>query len=123
MMFDTIPTALPHIRDGRVRAIAVTTVRPHSALPGVPPIAEAGVPGYEGLGWYGLAVPAGTPQPIIARLHREVAALIARPEFRAKLTAQGVDPEPGTPAEFAALIERDRARWTRVIREGGIRVE
>lgn len=123
MMFDTIPTALPHIRDGRVRPIAVTTTRRHSALPEVPPIAEAGVPGYEGLGWYGIAVPTGTPQPIVARLHREVAGLLARPEFRAKLTAQGVDPEPGTPAEFVALIERDRARWTRVIRDGGIRVE
>ncbi len=123
MMFDTIPTALPHIRDGRVRAVAVTTARRHAALPDVPPIAEAGVPGYEGVGWYGIAVPTGTPPAIVARLHRELAALLARSEIRAKLTAQGVDAEPGTPAEFAALIERDRTRWSRVVREGGIRVE
>lgn len=123
MMFDTIPTALPHIRDGRVRAVAVTTAGRHSALPDVPPIAESGVSGYEGLGWYGIAVPTGTPPAIVARLHRELATLLARPDVRAKLTAQGVDPEPGGPAEFAALIERDRARWARVIREGGIRVE
>ena len=123
MMFDNIPTALPHIRDGRVRAIAVTTAQRHSAMPDVPAIAASGVPGYEAVGWYGIAVPAGTPPEIVTRLHSELAALLSRPEVRAKLTAQGVDPEPAPPAEFATLIERDRARWSRVVREGRIRVE
>ncbi len=123
MMFDTIPTALPHIRDGRVRGIAVTTAQRHSALPDTPPVAASGVPGFEAVGWYGIAVPAGTSLAIVARLNSELAALLTRPEVRAKLMAQGVDPQSATPAEFAALIERDGARWARVVREGGIRVE
>ena len=121
MMFDTTPTGLPHIRDGRVRAIAVTSLLRDPALPDVPTIAEAGVPGYEALGWYGLLAPAGTPRPVIERINREVNALLARPDFRAKLSTQGVEPMGGTPEDFSALIARDRARWGEVIRRGNIR--
>ncbi len=123
MMFDTTPTALPHIRDGRVRAIAVTTPRRDPALPDVPTIAESGVPGYEGIGWYGLVAPVGTPQPIIDRLNREVNAALGREAFRARLLAQGTEPAPMTAEEFGRFIATDRERWTRVIREGNIRVE
>ncbi len=123
MMFDTTPTALPHIQGGRVRAIAVTTPRRDPALPDVPTIAEAGVPGYAGTGWYGLMAPAGTPGPIIERLNREVNAALARPAFRERLKTQGTEPAPMTVEEFRAFIAADRERWTRVIREGNIRVE
>ena len=122
MMFDTTPTALPHIRDGRVRALAVTSARRDPALPDVPTIGET-VAGYEALGWYGLLGPAGLPPAITARLHREVDTLLARPDFIARLTAQGVEPLRGTPAEFTALIARDRARWGEVIRRGNIRAD
>jgi tripartite-type tricarboxylate transporter receptor subunit TctC len=122
MMFDTTPTALPHIRDGRVRALAVTSARRDPALPDVPTIGET-LPGYEALGWYGILAPTGTPAAAVERMNREVNALLARPDFRAKLAAQGVEPLPGTPAEFTALIARDRARWTGVIRTGNIRVD
>ena len=122
MMFDTTPTALPHIRDGRVRPIAVTSARRDPALPDVPTIGET-VQGYEALGWYGVLGPAGMPAAAIARLNREVNALLANPGFRAKLAAQGVEPLGGTPAEFAALISRDRARWGEVIRRGNIRAD
>lgn len=122
MMFDTTPTALPHIRDGRVRPIAVTSARRDPALPDVPTIGET-LPGYEALGWYGILGPAGTPAPVIERMNREINALLGRAEFRAKLAAQGVEPMTGSPADFAALIARDRARWAEVIRRGNIRTD
>jgi tripartite-type tricarboxylate transporter receptor subunit TctC len=120
MMFDTTPTALPHIRDGRVRAIAVTSAQRDPALPEVPAIGET-LPGYEALGWYGILAPFGTPAAAVERVNREVNALLARSDFRTKLSVQGVEPLPGTPADFAALIARDRARWSEVIRRGNIR--
>lgn len=123
MMFDTTPTALPHIQGGRVRAIAVTTPRRDPALPDVPTIAEAGVPGYEGIGWYGLVAPAGTPGAIVERLNRDVNAALARDAFRTRLQTQGTEPAPMTSAAFGAFIAADRERWTRVIRDGNIRVD
>ena len=122
MMFDTTPTALPHIRDGRVRALAVTAARRDPALPDVPTIAET-VPGYEAIGWYGVLGPAGLSPAVIARLHHAVDGLLADPGFAARLTAQGVEPMRGTPAEFAAMIAADRARWGEVIRRGNIRAD
>ena len=122
MMFDTTPTALPHIRDGRVRAIAVTSARRDPALPDVPTIGET-LQGYDALGWYGIFSPTGTPAAAVERMSREVNALLRRPDFIAKLAAQGVEPLPGTPAEFTALMTRDRTRWGEVIRRGNIRVD
>ncbi len=121
MMFDTIPTAMPHVRDGRVRVLAVTTATRHPTLPDVPTVAEAGVAGYEAVGWYGLLLPLNTPDGAVARYNREVAAALARPAFRSRLESIGVDPSPSTPAEFAAFVERDRSRWTRLVREASIR--
>ena len=123
MMFDTVPTALPHIQSGGVRALAVSTPQRHPALPEVPAAAEAGVPGYDAVGWYAVFAPAGTPEPIVARLSSVIKAALEKPEFRARLTAQGVDPLPGDPDEFKAFVARDRARWTEVIRAAGIKVE
>ncbi|MCW8086022.1 Bug family tripartite tricarboxylate transporter substrate binding protein [Sabulicella glaciei] len=121
MMFDTTPTALPHIRDGRVRPLAVTAARRDPALPDVPTIAEAGVPGYEALGWYGLFAPAATPRPVVERLAQEVNALLGRAEFRAKLEAQGVEPMSRSVEEFSRFVAQDRTRWGEVIQRGNIR--
>ena len=123
MMFDTTPTALPHIRDGRVRPLAVSAARRDPALPEVPTIAEAGLAGYEAIGWYGLFAPAGMPDALVERLNREVNGLLARPEFRAKLSAQGVEAMGGTRQEFAAMIARDSTRWREVIHRGNIRAD
>lgn len=120
MMFDTTPTVMPHIQGGRVRPIAVTTPRRDPALPDIPTIAESGLPGYEGTGWYGLLAPTGTPPAVVERLNREVTAL-GRESFRARLLAQGTEPLSMTPAAFGAYIAADRERWTRVIRDGNIR--
>jgi len=122
MMFDTTPTALPHIRDGRVRPLAVTAAARDPALPDVPSIGET-VPGYEAIGWYGLLGPAGLPPAVVNRLHREVDGLLARPDFASRLAAQGVEPMRASPEEFTALIGRDRARWGEVIRRGNIRAD
>ncbi|WP_207539774.1 Bug family tripartite tricarboxylate transporter substrate binding protein [Sabulicella rubraurantiaca] len=121
MMFDTTPTALPHIRDGRVRPLAVTAARRDPALPDVPTIAEAGVPGYEALGWYGLFAPAATPRPVIERVANEVNTLLGREEFRAKLASQGVEPMRASVEEFSRFVGEDRNRWGEVIRRGNIR--
>ncbi|WP_270933653.1 Bug family tripartite tricarboxylate transporter substrate binding protein [Falsiroseomonas oryzae] len=121
ILCDTLPLALPHIREGRVRAVAVTTAQRHPAVPEVPTVAESGVPGYEAVGWYGIAAPAGVPAPIVERVNAVVNELIQRPALAARLSGQGADPLAMTPAEFGARIERDRARWTQVIRDAQIR--
>lgn len=121
ILCDTLPLALPHVREGRVRALAVTTAQRHAAVPDVPTVAESGVPGYEAVGFYGIAAPAGTPAPIVERLNREINAILARPAFRERMAGQGADPLPMTPAEFGARIARDRATFAQVIRTGNIR--
>ncbi|MBM3589215.1 MAG: tripartite tricarboxylate transporter substrate binding protein [Alphaproteobacteria bacterium] len=123
MMFDTMPTALPHIPGGRVRAIAVTTARRDPVLPDVLTIAESGVTGYEGVGFYGLTAPAGTPAAIIDRLHREVNTSLVREAFRVRLVAQGTEPAPMTQEAFRGFIATNRKRWTRMLRDGNIRVD
>jgi len=118
-----IPPLLPHIKSGRLRALAVTGKRRSSELPDVPTVDEAGVPGYEVSPWYGLLAPAGTPPPIVARLASEVTKIVRAADMREKLAAQGAEPGGGTPEEYAAVIRSETVLWTRVIREAGIKSE
>jgi tripartite-type tricarboxylate transporter receptor subunit TctC len=120
MIFDNMPSALPHIKGGKLRALGVTGSRRSSALPEVPTIAEAGVPGYESLSWSGLAVPAGTPRDVVARLNREGAAILAVADMRQKLAEQGADAIGGPPEAFAAHIRAEREKWSRLVRERNI---
>ncbi|MBV1798349.1 tripartite tricarboxylate transporter substrate binding protein [Siccirubricoccus sp. G192] len=120
MFLDPPITTLPLLRGGQVRAIGVTTRSRMAALPEVPTIAEAALPGYEVLGWNGLLAPAGTPAPIIARLNEELRGILAEPEIRRRLAQHGTEPAPTTPEEFAAIIHADIAKWGRVVREAGI---
>jgi len=113
-------TAKPHIDAGTMRALAVTGSRRTPALPDVPTVAEAGVPGYESVQWYGLLAPAGTPAEIVARIHAEVVAALSTPEVREKLAADGADPIGSTPAEFSAVIRNELEKWGRVARQAGI---
>jgi tripartite-type tricarboxylate transporter receptor subunit TctC len=122
MMFDNMPGAIPHIRAGTLRAIAVTGLGRASALPEVPTVAETGVPGYESLSWSGIAVPAGTPRDVVARLNREINAILAAPEMRQKLADQGAEAVGGTPEAFAEHAKRERDKWSRVIRDASITV-
>ena len=122
MMFENMPGAMPHIRGGTVRPLAVTGLRRSSALPEVPTIAESGVPGYESLSWSGIAVPAGTPRDVIARLNREINVIIAAPQMRQKLAEQGAEAVGGPPEGFSEHAKRERDKWSRVIRDANILV-
>ena len=113
-------TAKPQVDSGRVRALAVSGPNRIDAFPGVPPVAEAGVPGYEAMQWYGVVVPAGTPAPVIARLNSEAVKALQSDEMKEKLALDGAQPVGSTPAAFAALIRSELEKWTRVARAARI---
>lgn len=123
MFFDTPITAVPLVKDGRLRALGVSTLKRSELLPDVPTVAEAGVPGYEVLGWNGILAPAATPPAIVQRLNRELCAILEEPEIKQKLALQGAAPAPTDPESFARLVRDDVAKWTEVIRSAGIRPE
>src|SRR5262245_14975441 len=123
MIYDNMPSALPHIKSGKLRALGVTGSKRSGALPEVPTIAEAGVPGYESLSWSGFAVPAGTPRDIVQRLNRETDAILATAEIRQKLAEQGADAVGGAPAVFNAHIRAEREKWSKLVRERNIVVD
>lgn len=120
MMADTLPTALPHIQAGRLRALGVSTTTRSPSLPEVPTIAEAGVAGYEALNWYAVYAPVATPEPALARLHAEIVAAVARPRFQQRLAEQGMLPMGGSRAEVAAYAAADRKRWTDLVKAANI---
>lgn len=107
VMFDTVTSALPHIKSGKTRALAVTTAKRSSALPDVPTLAEAGVPNIDVGTWFGLMAPAATPAPIVAKLNKEVVAILADPAVRKQLLDQGIEPLPSTSAELKARIDKE----------------
>lgn len=118
------PTALlPHLKSGRVRAIAVTTRARHPGFPDLPTVAEAGLAGFEAVLWNGVLVPAGTPAPVIARLNTEFNRVLAHPDTRARIVAAGLDPAGGTPAAFAALIRAEVQRWAPLLRQLALRLD
>jgi len=118
-----IPSAIANIRDGRLRALAVTTDRRISSLPNVPTFAEAGVPGYESIGWFGLVAPAGTPKAIIDRLNAETVAALKDPEIVKRAVAAGAEPRTDTPQEFAAFIHSEARKWAQVIKAANVRID
>ena len=119
--FPSVPTAIPYIKAGKLRGLGVTTVKRTQALPDVPSIAEAGVPGYEATQWFGVLAPAGTPRPIIDRLHQEMVKLLRSADVRDRLIADGTDPVGNTPEEFAAYIKSETDKWAKVISAAGIK--
>ncbi len=123
LSFPTIPSALPHVQTSKLRALGVTSARRVGALPNIPAIAEAGVPGYDGSAWYGVLAPAGTPAAIVTRLHGELMAALRTPELKDKLVAQGLEPASYTPEEFSALIVTELAKWAKVVAAAGVKNE
>mgnify|MGYP001172698905 CR=1 FL=1 len=121
MSFGNIVNVLPLVRDGKLRAFAVTSIKRSALAPDLPTMAESGYPGFEAVPWFGLMAPAGTPSAIIDRLNRETAKILAMPEIRKKLNDIGADVIGGTPAEFAAAIERELPQWAKVIKQAGIK--
>jgi tripartite-type tricarboxylate transporter receptor subunit TctC len=122
MIFDNMPSVLPYIRGGKLRGLAVTGAKRSAAMPELPTIAEAGVPGYESLSWSGIAVPAGTPKDIVLRLNREIGSVLAMGDVKQKLTELGADPVGGSPESFGAHVRAERDKWSRLIRERSITV-
>jgi len=123
MLVTSAVNALQHERSGRVRPLAVTTARRSLAMPDVPTVAEAALPGYELMTWYGLLAPAGTPREAIDRLNRETTAVLKLADVQSRLAADGVEPAPDTPEQFSALIKSELARIAKIIREANIQIE
>ena len=123
MTFGTSLSVIPHVRTGRLRALAVTGAQRSPALPGLPTIAESGVLGYEAGLWYGFVGPARMPPEIVQRLNAEIVAILAQPDTREKLASQGLDARSSTPDEFARVLAADIVRWAEVVQKLGLRAE
>jgi tripartite-type tricarboxylate transporter receptor subunit TctC len=121
VMFTTPPTAMPYLKAGRLRPLGVTTLKRVSALPDVPAIAEAGVPGYESVQWFGMLVPAGTPRPIVDRLNQDIGRALRAPDMKERLAGLGLEVDVGTPEQFAAHIKSETEKWAKVIKNMGIK--
>ncbi len=124
VMFDNLPSAMPHIQAGNLKAFAVTSAVRSAALPDVPTVAEAGnLPGFEASSWFGLLAPAGTPADIVGRLQQESAKALGLPAVKERLLAQGAIPSGNTPQEFAKLINDETVKWAAVVKASGARVD
>jgi tripartite-type tricarboxylate transporter receptor subunit TctC len=121
--FNTIPASISNIAAGQLRGLAVTAQVRSAALPDVPTAAESGLPGFEAVQYYGLAAPAGTPRPIIERLNKELRTILAADEMKKRLIADGSDPAPSTPEEYAANIQREEAKWAALVKKLGLKIE
>ncbi|MDB5727390.1 MAG: Tripartite-type tricarboxylate transporter, receptor component TctC [Noviherbaspirillum sp.] len=123
MMFAVIPTALPHVKGGRLKAIAVTGPSRLPQLPNVPTMIEAGLPGYESTLSYGILAPRGTPEPIVREIQQQLSKAVASPKLKEMLAAEGAVPLAGTGTQFASLIKAETEKWGKVIKEGGIQAD
>jgi tripartite-type tricarboxylate transporter receptor subunit TctC len=123
LAFMAFPPAFPHVKSGKLRGIAVTTLSRAAALPDVPTMAESGYPGFSVDNIYGFVAPARTPRAVIERLNREIVAIVRSPEMHARLAGQGFDPLGNSPSEFAAYLRSEVDKWAKVIRQTGLRAE
>lgn len=123
LMFAVAPVGLPQVKAGRVRGIAVSTAQRSRMVPDLPTVAESGLPGFEVIGWNGVLAPAGTPAIVVARLHDGIEGALKLPDVISRLASVGFEPVGGTPASFGEFMRTDMARWARVIREAGVKVD
>jgi tripartite-type tricarboxylate transporter receptor subunit TctC len=123
VMVAPMQAVISHVKSGKLRALGVTSSKRSTAAPEVPTIAEAGVPGYEAVGWFGLVAPAGTPREVVTQLNREINRILQMPDVKARLMDVGAEPASTTPEQFLDFIRADNAKWDRLIKERGIVVE
>ena len=123
IMFDNMPSAIQHVRSGKLRALAVTTAKRSPELPNVPTIAEAGVPGYEATSWFGMFAPVATPAPVLAKLHGAIVKVLAKPDVIKKINEQGAETTSETPEQFAAFIKAETTKWGKVVKDSGASID
>jgi len=123
LMLENIPSTLPFVKGGKLRALAVSSLKRSALVPDLPTLDEAGLKGYEIVGWNGLFVPAGTPRAIVARVHAETLKALANPAVKERLVGMGADPVGNTPAEFAAFVHAEIGKWAKVVQAAGLKVE
>lgn len=122
-MFDNMPSAIPHIKSGGLRAIAVTTAKRSATLADLPSIAESGVPGYDASSWFGLWAPASTPVALVARLNTEINAILSQADVKQVLKEQGAEAAPNTPEQFAAFIQAEATKWSKVVMAANVQLD
>ena len=118
-----VPSAIANVKAGKLRALAVTTKRRISAAPDVPTFEEAGLPGYEAIGWFGAVAPAGTPADVINKLNSGIKDALSAPDVRARAVSAGAEPFPTSPQEFAAMIRDETKKWGEVVRAANIKLQ
>ncbi|MCC6535540.1 MAG: tripartite tricarboxylate transporter substrate binding protein [Burkholderiales bacterium] len=123
LMFSPLGSVVPHLKPGKLRALAVTSAEPFSQLPDIPTVAASGLPGYESITVVGLFAPAKTPRPIIQRLHQEVVQALQKPEIRDRFMHVGIEPVGSTPDQFAAVVKAEMGKWGKLIKDTGMRGE
>jgi tripartite-type tricarboxylate transporter receptor subunit TctC len=123
VMFDNMPSSIAYVKSGKLRALAVTTPKRSPALPDVPTIAEAGVPGYSATSWFGLLAPANIPAPVVGKLNASILKALADPEVKKKLAEQGAEPHGEKPEQFAEFIRSETAKWGKTVKQSGATAE
>ena len=123
MMFDNMPSSLPLVREGKLRALGVTSAKRSPAAPDIPTLAEAGLPGFEAVSWFAMFAPANTPAPVVDKLQAEISKILKSPEVSKKLLDLGLEPSGSTPAELAAYQKNEIAKWSKVVKDSGAKVE
>ncbi len=119
MMIENVPTALPFVRSGKLRALAITTAQRSPLVSNLPTLAESGFPGYDLSAWFGIQAPAGTPAPIVARLNQEIVKAVQSPQTKERLSALGADPVANTPEAFAVFIKNELGKWAAIVKQSG----
>jgi tripartite-type tricarboxylate transporter receptor subunit TctC len=123
MIFDNMPSALPLVKSGDIRAIAVTSATRSPAAPNIPTIAEAGLPGFEATSWFALMAPAGMPKDVLARINAETIRVMTLPDVKEKLSTLGLDAAPASPEQLASLIQVETVKWAKVVKESGAKLD
>ncbi|MDB5793780.1 MAG: hypothetical protein JWR25_159 [Noviherbaspirillum sp.] len=123
LMFNSTPTTLPHIKTGRLRGLAVTAQRRSPEAPDLPTVAEAGVPGYEVIGWYGVLAPPGTPRQIVAKINGELDKILQMPTTKTRFKELGVETDGGSPEQFGEFIKKEVAKWAKVVKDSGAKAD
>jgi tripartite-type tricarboxylate transporter receptor subunit TctC len=123
LVFGAVPVTLPHVKAGRLRALAVTTSKRIAAAPDLPTVEEVGYPGYEVTNWHGLVGPKGLPRDIVARLNKEIGEVVKSDEMKKNLTAEGLEPAGGSAERFGEILKTEMVRWAKVVQQAGIKVE